>query len=110
MKMQSAVVSPARKLIKAYRCAEIAVVLLCACALASCAFVNAAGRAYEGAGKGLQQAADETKTGTVPNRLFTFVGKVSQGLGGAIVAGVAEDRQITARHKKVKLVGKQWDK
>lgn len=100
------------KLVKQSRPAKIRFLFLVIwfLALQGCAFVNATGRAYEGAGKGLKTAANETKHGTIPQRMINFVGTVSEGLGSAIVEGVQEDRNITDQHSDAKLKGKQWDK
>lgn len=85
-------------------------VVLIASLISGCAFVNAAGRAYEGAGHGLKTAATETKQGTVPHRLINFFGNMGEGVGGALRKSVREDRAITATYPNAKMKGKKWDR
>jgi hypothetical protein len=84
--------------------------LLCLSLLSGCAFVNAAGRAYEGAGQGLKTAAMETKQGTVPHRVINFFGNMNEAVGGALRKSVREDRAITANYPNAKMKGKKWDR
>ena len=57
--------------------------------LSGCAWVNAAGRTYEGAGEGLKKASDETEPG-FSKTVFGVSGKISSAVGRILVDASGE--------------------
>lgn len=58
--------------------------------LSGCAWVNAAGRVYQGIGDGLTTASNETKPG-FSKKLFGIGGKVGKAVGGILVDASGND-------------------
>ena len=58
--------------------------------LSGCTWVNAAGRTYEGAGKGLQKASDETEPG-FSKTVFGVSGKICSTVGRILIDASGED-------------------
>lgn len=69
-------------------CKNVGIIMLCVC-LAGCAWVNAAGRTYEGAGEGLKKASDETEPG-FSKTVFGVSGKISSAVGRILVDASGE--------------------
>ena len=72
----------------------IGIVLFCVC-LSGCSWVNAAGRAYEGAGEGLHKAAEETEPG-FSKTLFNAGSDISNAIGRVLVNASGEETASSA--------------
>jgi len=58
--------------------------------LSGCAWVNAAGRTYEGAGEGLKKASAETESG-FSKTVFDVSGKICSSVGRILIDASGED-------------------
>lgn len=70
-------------------CKNVGIIMLCVY-LSGCAWVNAAGRTYEGAGDGLKKASDETEPG-FSKTVFDVSGKICSSVGRILIDASGED-------------------
>ena len=82
----------------------ISIVSLCIY-LSGCAWVKAAGRTYEGAGQGLDKAAEETEPG-FSKKVFELGGDVSNAIGKFLV-DVSDDETSTSEASETPEMKKQ---
>jgi hypothetical protein len=72
------------------RFCNIVLIIMIGIYLSGCAWVNAAGRTYEGAGEGLKKASDETEPG-FSKTVFDVSGKICSAVGQILVDASGED-------------------
>ena len=72
------------------RFCNIVLIIMIGIYLSGCAWVNAAGRTYEGAGEGLKKASDETEPG-FSKTVFGVSGKICSAVGQILVDASGED-------------------
>lgn len=59
-----------------------------------CAWVDAAGKAYEGAGEGLEDASNEAEEGSISQRVFEVGGVITKTVGQALQKGADSEAEI----------------